>query len=72
MSVRLLLTIVYQHLRGQQRHSHDCAERCAKGCQVREFSEALAMPVLPSEVAEAEREEARFKAMAAAVNGGRQ
>ena len=64
VSGRLLVNIIYRYLRDPLRHNAECEALCAKGCQVRAFEEALAAPVLPSEAAEAEREEARFKALA--------
>lgn len=63
MSGRLLASIVFRHLRGPLRHEQECAERCAAGCGVRELDEALGAPVLPSEVAQAKREEQRFIAL---------
>lgn len=67
MSARLLVNIAYQHLRPLQ-HARGCAERCAAGCPVREFGEALASPVLPSEIAEERRREEQLRAFAEQFN----
>jgi len=59
--------VAYQHVRPVH-HSRDCDERCARDCPIRTFSEALASPVLPSEIAEEKAREERFRAFAEQLN----
>lgn len=67
MSGRLLINIAYQHLRPVH-HDAECGGKCAGGCPVRAFSEALASPVLTSEIAEEKAREERFRAFAEHFN----
>lgn len=67
----MLVSIAYRYLRDPLRHLRDCADRCAPGCLVQEFHAALNEPVLASEIEAAEREEERFKALAAGATGMR-
>ena len=43
-------------------------DKCATDCPMRTFSEALASPVLASEVAEEKAREERFRALAEQLN----
>ena len=70
MSGRLLINVAYRHLREPLRHLPECAARCGNRCPVHEFHVALNEPVLPEEREAARVEEERFKALAAALNGG--
>jgi hypothetical protein len=65
---RLLVNIAWQHLYSPLRHVPGCKQRCAAGCPVRAFDEAVASPVLPSEVAEEKAREERFRALAGQAN----
>jgi hypothetical protein len=61
--------VIYQHLSEGRRHTADCGDRCAAGCDIRAFEEALAAPVLPSDIrAEREREQ-QLRRIAAIANG---
>lgn len=72
ISGRLISTIVDQHLR-PARHAEGCTGRqCALDCPVREYEADMSEPVLASQIAAAKAEEDRFKALAAALNGGGQ
>jgi hypothetical protein len=62
------VNIAYQHLR-PTRHAEGCRQNCVAGCPQYEFGVALARPVLASEVEVADREEERFKALAAEATG---
>ncbi len=64
------MNIAYQHLR-PTRHAEKCRDKCVAGCPQYEFGVALARPVMASEVEAAEREEERFKALAAGATGMR-
>lgn len=68
MPIRLLVNIAWQHLHSPLRHLHECKEQCAAGCPVRAFEEAVAAPVLPSEIAEEKAREERFRALAEQLN----
>lgn len=68
MPARLLVNIAWQHLCSPLRHLRECEEKCAPGCPVRAFEEAVAAPVLPSEVAEEKAREERFRALAQQLN----
>lgn len=67
MSARQLGNIAYHHVRPTV-HARDCDEQCARDCPVRLFSEALASPVLPAEIAEEKAREERFRAFAEQLN----
>jgi hypothetical protein len=67
VSGRQLVNIAYQHLRPAH-HADGCGDQCARDCPVRAFSEALAAPVLPSEIAEEKAREERFRAFAEQLN----
>jgi hypothetical protein len=65
---RLLVNIAWQHLSSPLRHLPECEEKCAPGCPVQAFDEAVAAPVLPSEIAEEKAREERFQAFADQLN----
>jgi hypothetical protein len=67
VSGRQLVNIAYQHLRPVN-HASGCAEQCSGDCPMRRFSETLATPVLPTEIAEEKAREERFRAMAGQLN----
>lgn len=66
-----MLNIAYRHLRAPLAHAGRCQSQCAADCPVLAFESALAEPVLQSEIEAARREEERFKALAEALNKGR-
>jgi hypothetical protein len=69
ISGRLLVNIIYRHLRDPLRHVQKCKDnRCADGCDIRAFEEALASPVLASEAAEEKAKEDMFRAFAEEFN----
>jgi hypothetical protein len=61
------VNIAYRHLLPVH-HAPDCAGQCVRDCPVRSFSEALATPLLPSEIAEEQAREERFRAFADQLN----
>lgn len=68
MPARLLVNIAWQHLSSRLRHLRECKEKCAPSCPVLAFDEAVAAPVLPSEIAEEKAREERFRALAGQLN----
>jgi hypothetical protein len=63
------VNIAYRHLRPAH-HGQGCAENCSGDCPIRTFGEALASPVLPTQVAEERASEERFKSLARQSNSG--
>jgi hypothetical protein len=55
--------VVYRHLRGPLRHSRDCDQRCAAGCEVRQFEQQLDAPVTAADMEADQRRERRMQAM---------
>lgn len=71
VSGRLIASIVDQHLR-PTRHAEGCIHRqCKPGCAVLEYEADMSEPVLAAEVEEARQQEEQMRALAAALNGGR-